>query len=330
MRFSAIVSTALVTSVTYARTVSGPSGDVRRTKSARVADFNEHKEPVGYDGVQIALQPFPEWLAKFTGLKQWPGLEPPYIPLSFIDLSQIPAAPPHEIGVCPEDRLGCSFDCHKCVAADDVYTCPQLSQTFDDGPSPATPKLLKNLGHKLTFFTLGINVVKHPEIYKEIQKGGHLIGSHTWGHKFLPSLTNEQIIAQIEWSIWAMNATGGHLPKWFRPPYGGIDNRVRHILRLFGLQAVLWDYDTYDWQLLNNQRTEQQILDESRKWVGQGNLKGLILEHDAHDRTVDVALRLANDVIGHKQMTAAQCVGGVDYIKIFEVDEDGGEYVFSS
>lgn len=277
-----------------------------------------------------AVLPFPDWLTAVTGLKEWPGLVPPYIPLDFIKLENIPQnIAPHEMGVCPIDRSVCSFDCYKCVAQDDVYTCPKISQTFDDGPTPATPALLQGLKHKSTFFTLGWNIVQYPDIYKQVQAQGHLIGTHTWGHRFMPSLTNEQIIAELQWSIWAMNATGHHLPKWFRPPYGGIDNRVRYILRQFGLQAVLWDYDTFDWQLLNNQRTEAQIFQEAKQWMARpGTKTGIVLEHDTHVKTVNVALELSNSIIGHDQMTVADCVGGVDYVKVFT--EEAGQQPFGS
>ncbi|ODV61847.1 carbohydrate esterase family 4 protein [Ascoidea rubescens DSM 1968] len=264
-----------------------------------------------------AQQPFPEWLSAFTGLEEWPGLEPPYIPLDFIDFEKVPKdIEAHSMGVCPPDRYSCSFDCYKCVAHDDVFSCPKLSQTFDDGPSPATPKLLNHLKHKTTFFTLGMNVVRFPDIYQKIQENGHLLASHTWSHPFLPSLSNEQIVAQIEWSIWAMNATGHHIPKWFRPPYGGIDNRVRSIARQFGLQSVLWDYDTFDWQLMSNQRTEQQIYDDVARWIQESEPpSGLILEHDGHIKTVNAAIEIIEKQLGSDQLTVAECVGGIDYIK---------------
>lgn len=288
------------------------------------AGFSKAKSPVGWDPNIQAQEPFPKWLSDFTGLKEWPGLEPPYIPLDFIDFKKISKFPVHDQGVCPQSRDSCSYDCYKCVEPDDVYSCKKLSQSFDDGPSPATPKLLSHLKHKTSFFTLGINVVRFPEIYRQVRDEGHLLGSHTWSHKYLPGLTNEQIIAQVEWSIWAMNATGNHLPKWFRPPYGGIDNRVRSILRQFGLQAALWDYDTFDWQLMSNQRTESEIINEVQKWKAKSSKpNGLILEHDGSIKTVNVALDI-NNVIGSDQLTVAQCVGGNDYLKVYP--ESSHEY----
>lgn len=262
------------------------------------------------------ITPFPSWLTEFTNMTSWPGLDPPYIPLDFIDFTKIPNYLPHLESQCnssPKDA--CSFDCDKCLAHDDIATCPKLSQTFDDGPSPATEFLLDHLKHKSTFFTLGYNVVHYPHIYKRITAEGHLLGTHTWSHRFLPSLSNEMIIAQIEWSIWAMNATGNHLPKWFRPPYGGVDERVRAITRQFGLQAVLWEHDSNDWMLLSQSKPEGEIYREVQVWKTRGN-RGLILEHDGCQKTVDVALNIS-DLIGYDQLTVAQCVNGAEYIQQF-------------
>lgn len=285
--------------------------------------------------------PFPQWLTDFTGLHEWPGLDPPYIPLDFIDFNKIVPVPKHPQASCSSLQLrspaSCSFDCFNCVEFDDVYTCPKLSQTFDDGPSPYTSKLLDALSElqtQTTFFTLGVNIVRFPEIYQSACLAGHIMGSHTWSHKFLPSLTNEEIIAQVEWLIWSMNATGFHLPKWFRPPYGGIDNRIRSILRQFGMQLVLWDFDTFDWKMLDhsNMRNEQDVYNDVKKFkeerkgggdAGKGTFGsggGLILEHDAIQRTVDVGIEILNNVVGggkDHQLTVPKCVGGIDYIKSF-------------
>lgn len=261
------------------------------------------------------ITPFPKWLTEITGLTVWPDSNPPYIPLPNIDLSLVPNYKPYREGECslnPADS--CSFDCFKCVAFDDIKTCSKLIQTFDDGPSEATPLLLNHLRHKTTFFNLGYNIVRFPSVYQRILSEGHLIGTHTWSHPFLPGLTNEQIVAQLEWSIWAMNATGNHLPRWFRPPYGGIDNRVRAIARQFGLTSVLWDHDSFDWMMQSNEfsRTEQQIYDDVGEWIRGGT--GIILEHDGHEKTVNIGIKV-NEMIGTNQMTISECAGGSDYLQ---------------
>lgn len=285
---------------------------------------NRNPDSTGQVGGKYEQLPFPKWLTDFTGMTEWPGPDPPYIPLDFISFSAIPEIPLHDQAEC-HDRIlrspqSCSFDCFNCVEFDDVYTCPKLSQTFDDGPLPSTLKLLDNFGDtKTTLFTLGINIVKYPEIYLESHYRGHIMGSHTWSHKFLPALPNEKVIAQIQWSIWAMNATAGHLPKWFRPPYGGIDNRIRGILRQFGMQAVLWDFDSFDWKMLDSSknRNEADIYADVKKFKERNGGKGLMLEHDAIERTVDVGLAIY-EILNGDELTVPQCVGGLDYIKTFQ------------
>lgn len=265
-----------------------------------------------------ATVPMPDWLSQFTQLANWPGMDPPYIPLDFIDFSKVPSVPIHQQTECGGMQGFCSFDCFQCVTSDEVYTCPILLQTFDDGPTPHTLRLLDELNHPTTFFTLGVNVVKYPEIYQRAMNDGHLMASHTWSHKFLPSLTNEEIVAQIEWSIWAMNATGHHLPKWFRPPYGGLDNRVRAILRQFGMQLVLWDFDTFDWKLLSDPGTghELVVLDDLRAFKQLRGNTGLILQHDHSEPTVLMAIDVNRNVLDPNQMAVNQCVGNpIKYIR---------------
>lgn len=287
------------------------------SKDNQVEDASNFNGFSPWDVSVIATTNFPEWLQVITGLSEWPGADPPYIPLEFIDFSIVPNYAPREPGECPINRELCSYDCYKCFAYDDICTCEKLSQSFDDGPSIHTLTLLDRLESKSTFFTLGVNVVRHPEIYHRIMEEGHLIGSHTWSHKFLPSLSNEEIVAQFQWSIWAMNATGNHLPKWYRPPYGAIDDRVRSIARQFNMQAVLWSHDTFDWQIASNlhDRSKQDVLNDVFNWKGS-EVGGIVLEHDVYESTVDAAMGV-HEIIGQDQWTMAQCAYGPDYVEEF-------------
>ncbi|ANB14531.1 chitin deacetylase CDA2 [Sugiyamaella lignohabitans] len=266
-------------------------------------------------GVKIYAQfkqPFPDWLQSITGLTKWPDENAPYIPLDDIDLSVVPKIPKRSLGDCSNvERSHCSFECYRCVAPDDIITCPVMSQTFDDGPSPSTPKLLDQLPIKTTFFTQGINVVRFPETVRLQHQEGHLLASHTWSHANLPGLSNEDIAAQIQWSIWAINATAGVVPRYFRPPYGAIDDRVRTITRQFGLVAVFWDKDTFDWRVNDRSKTENEVYQEVRQW--QAETPGaLILEHDSTIKTVNVGIEVSR-LIHSKQMTVADCVNGPWY-----------------
>jgi chitin deacetylase len=77
------------------------------------------------------------------------------------------------------------------------------------------------------------------------------IAVHTWSHRHMSTLTNEQLIADIGWCMQIIyDSTGGRVPAFWRPPYGDSDNRVRAIAKeIFGLTTVIWNYDSDDWNI---------------------------------------------------------------------------------
>lgn len=262
------------------------------------------------------IVPFPQWLADITGLNAWPDANPPYIPQPHINLNNIPVVPFRGLGNCTGvDPSHCSFDCYRCTTPDDIFTCPLLSQTFDDGPGPATPKLLENLPGKTTFFTQGINVIRFPETFRLQHAQGHLLASHTWSHANLAGIPNEAIAAQIQWSIWAMNATAGIIPRYFRPPYGASDNRVRAISRQFGLVSVFWDRDTFDWLVNDKKKTPEKVYSDVMQWKRELP-NGLILEHDSTIDVVNVGIQVARILNSERQMTVADCINAQWYQNI--------------
>lgn len=120
--------------------------------------------------------------------------------------------------------------------------------TFDDGPTPEittwTLKLLKSYNSKATFFCIGENIAKFPEIFTSIQKEGHTIGNHTYNHlngwkfsvkEYLENVTKcQQIIDNLH--------DKNHLSaKPFRPPYGKLKKQQYKFLRKSGYKIVMWD-----------------------------------------------------------------------------------------
>lgn len=276
------------------------------------------KRPSKFTSLQGKV-PFPQWLTDITGMKAWPGQNPPYIPLPYIKLDNLPRVPFRGLGNCTGVELThCSFDCYRCTTPDDIFTCPLLSQTFDDGPGPATPKLLENLPGRTTFFTQGVNVVRFPETFRLQHAKGHLLASHTWSHGNLAGLSNENIAAQIQWSIWAMNATAGIVPKYFRPPYGASDNRVRSISRQFELISVFWDRDTFDWMVTDRKKTAEKVFDDVQQWKRELR-QGLILEHDSTIDVVNVGIEIAHILNTDRQMTVAECINAPWYQNVYPV-----------
>ena len=80
----------------------------------------------------------------------------------------------------------------------------EIILTFDDGPWPTTPAVLKALADhcvKATFFPIGKHATYYPEILKEVAQAGHTIGSHTWSHRNLARMKPDEAKAEIEKGI---------------------------------------------------------------------------------------------------------------------------------
>lgn len=110
--------------------------------------------------------------------------------------------------------------------------------TFDDGPEPAvTPWVLDTLaqyGAKATFFCLGRNAERHPELFQRLREEGHAVGHHTWDH---PDGWRTPALAYHRSVLRAAELVGGEL---FRPPYGRLRfGQSRALGKRF--QVVMWD-----------------------------------------------------------------------------------------
>lgn len=159
----------------------------------------------------------------------------------------------------------------------------KVAITFDDGPNPEyTVELLEGLqkrGVKATFFVLGAEVEKYPDIVKKIDDGGHLIGVHSYEHVNFGQIGDEAAIEQIEKTQEAIHNVTGKYAGYIRPPYGcwkkSLDVEVPLI-------EVLWDIDPLDWATKDADTVVQRIL----KGVPEGCI---ILLHDASQSSVQAA-----------------------------------------
>ena len=159
----------------------------------------------------------------------------------------------------------------------------KVAITFDDGPNPEyTVELLEGLqkrGVKATFFVLGAEVEKYPDIVKKIDDGGHLIGVHSYEHVNFGQIGDEAAIEQIEKTQEAIHNVTGKYAGYIRPPYGcwkkSLDVEVPLI-------EVLWDIDPLDWATKDADTVGQRIL----KGVTEGSI---ILLHDASQSSVQAA-----------------------------------------
>src|ERR1700761_1761439 len=120
--------------------------------------------------------------------------------------------------------------------------------TFDDGPIPiVTPfvlNILKQYNAKATFFCIGDNVRKHPDIFEQVKAGGHAIGNHTFNHLKGWTTRDQNYLDNFLQADRSLNT------KLFRPPYGRIKRSQIKLLQNAkpGLEIIMWsvlsaDYD---------------------------------------------------------------------------------------
>lgn len=126
-----------------------------------------------------------------------------------------------------------------------------LHLTFDDGPDPEhTPRMLDLLarhGAKATFFLLGQNVERHPDITARIVAEGHALGNHSWDHPRVERLTLAQQRAQVDRTDAALARFDGRARHDFRPPRGAMPaGMVLDCIRR-GIRIAYWSYDTLDY-----------------------------------------------------------------------------------
>ena len=122
--------------------------------------------------------------------------------------------------------------------------------TFDDGPTPEiTEWVLQELekhNAKATFFCIGNNIEKHPDIFKKVFTKGHAIGNHTFNHlNGWKTSTEEYLENSGQWSVFSGSFQNGELNtehcKLFRPPYGKIKVSQAKKLREQGYKIIMWD-----------------------------------------------------------------------------------------
>lgn len=144
---------------------------------------------------------------------------------------------------------------------------------------------------------VGGQVVKYPDYALRAYKSGHEIAMHTWSHNYMTTLTNEQIVAELKWNELAIKLVTGVSPRYFRPPYGDIDNRVRDVAAALGFVPIIWNHDTNDWAFASNPKTylESWIDGNVTEWAAAAStatVGGVSLEHDLYNQTVDAAIRI--------------------------------------
>jgi peptidoglycan-N-acetylglucosamine deacetylase len=154
-----------------------------------------------------------------------------------------------------------------------------VALTFDDGPHPeGTPRILEILDQaqaKATFFVIGEQVQRRPELAARIVARGHAIALHGHRHVLQLRLTEQQLNADLTRGARVIEEATGREPVWHRPPYGIYSPKGLLAARERGLRPLLWSRWGKDWRKFT---TPQRIARRITAGIAPGDV---ILLHDA-------------------------------------------------
>ena len=138
--------------------------------------------------------------------------------------------------------------------------------TFDDGPTPeVTPWVLDLLAHygiKATFFCVGDNVRKHPDVFRRVKAAGHRLGNHTMNHISALTYESKAYLANVEKANALIHTD------LFRPPHGWL--RFGHASLLQKkYRLVMWDLVTRDY---SSRLTPEDVINNVKHYARNGSI----------------------------------------------------------
>ncbi|MGE5381338.1 MAG: polysaccharide deacetylase family protein [Methylocystaceae bacterium] len=138
--------------------------------------------------------------------------------------------------------------------------------TFDDGPQPNVTPLLVDILRRhdahATFFVLGVQAEKYPQIVREAYDDGNEIANHGYSHQFTRYNRLDYAISDIQKANQTIKRITGVNNRLFRPPGGFLSDKMVDYCRQqkFQIIAWTWNQDTKDWTSISGSRISAQIL----------------------------------------------------------------------
>ncbi len=188
------------------------------------------------------------------------------------------------------------------IFKDVIWQMPKISQkvylTFDDGPTPDVTSwviyILEKYNAKATFFCVGNNADKYPEIIKEIIKSGHAIGNHTNNHLNGWKTNNDNYFSDIEIANKLLDAN------IFRPPYGRIKpSQIKYLKKYY--KIIMWNVLSGDY---DKKLSPKQCIDNVINNIEAG---AIIVFHDSRksEKKLKIILPEVMDFINSKGFICA-------------------------
>lgn len=188
--------------------------------------------------------------------------------------------------------------------------------TFDDGPYEYIRDIsaaLTDADAKGTFFWNGNNygciyAKENIERVKFAYDQGHMVASHTWAHRNLSTLSENDINSEMARVEEALERILGVVPAFTRPPFGDYNDAVRKVAHARGQKLVTWDFDSGD----SAGDTAAQSKAKYDIIAQQHPSTVLALNHETYETTAHVVIPYAIKILqdrGYKLVTVAECLG---------------------
>jgi peptidoglycan-N-acetylglucosamine deacetylase len=144
------------------------------------------------------------------------------------------------------------------IAPESLPRFGRIHLTFDDGPDATwTPRCLEHLARAnahATFFVIGTQAQRHPELVRRIVGEGHAIGNHTLSHAHPWRIRTSRARAEVRDGANVLADILGFQPKYFRPPHGARRQCMLEEAQSLGETQVMWDVSAIDWGLLGTSK----------------------------------------------------------------------------
>lgn len=161
----------------------------------------------------------------------------------------------------------------------------KISLTFDDGPHPMTEKVLdvlRKYNVQATFFCIGTQIEKYPDIFRRIVEEGHIVGNHSYSHSnSFGIFSTEKVADEIKNTNEIIERVSGKKVLFFRPPFGVTNPRIAKAIAKTGHYVIGWNNRSLDTVI----KEELKILKRVKSKIKPG---GIILLHDTSLKTVNV------------------------------------------
>ena len=181
---------------------------------------------------------------------------------------------------------------------------PMIALSFDDGPGVYTMQFLdlfEQYGVRVTFCSVG-NLVntQRDALIRAVDIGCEVIG-HSWDHKNLAKLTEDDVRKQLLDTSNTIKAATGVATPMFRPPYGATSDTMKSVAEELGFAIINWNVDPGDWNIMDADAIYNAVMQQAED-------RSIVISHEIYGSTLEAYTRLIPELIlqGYQIVTVSE------------------------